>query len=116
MKNLLAALSLMVVVFMTGCKEDDHLARVGVCPLVLSAIPLDKAVNIPLNQVISATFNENMDPATITNASFTVTGTTAIAGTITYNGMTSTFTPSSPLAANTTYTGKLTTAVKDLLG
>ncbi len=116
MKNLLAALSLLAVVFMTGCKEDDHLARVGVCPLVLSAIPLDKAVNVPINQVISATFNENMDPATITTASFTVTGTTAIAGTIAYNGMTATFTPSAPLAANTTYTGKLTTAVKDLLG
>ncbi|MBC7545590.1 MAG: DUF3494 domain-containing protein, partial [Candidatus Sericytochromatia bacterium] len=65
----------------------------------------------------TAAFNEAMNPATITAATFTVTqGTTPVAGTVTYTGTTATFTPTAILAANTTYTGRLTTGAKDLAG
>ena len=128
MRSFLTTTVLLLVVLFTGCKKDDHLAVVGVCPLVVSTIPADKAVNIPLNQVVSATFNELMNTATITTSSFTLTGTTAIAGVkaatvvtgaITFSGTTVTtaiFTPTSLLTPNTTYTGKIATSVKDLTG
>jgi len=127
--KLLAILAIASVVSFTGCKNDDYQAKIGVCPLVVSTIPIDKAVNVPLNQVISATFNENMDPATITQESFTLQqGATItasiksamveipVAGTVSYSGITASFTPSSPLTPSTTYTGKVTTSAKDLLG
>jgi len=58
-----------------------------------------------------------MDPSTITNATFTLTqGTTPVAGTVTYAGVTATFKPTANLAASTVYTATLTTGVKDLDG
>ena len=119
MKNnkLLAALAIVSVVFMAGClKEDNYQEILGVCPVVVSTTPLDGATNVPLNQTISATFNERMNPETINQASFTVKGSSTIAGVITYNGNTVIFTPSTPLSLNTTYTTRITTAAKDLLG
>ena len=124
MRKLLTTLTLLVVLI-SGCKKDNQLEVVGVCPLVISTIPLDKAVNVPLNQVVSATFNEKMDPATITQESFTLTATTAVAGTkavtavagvVSYTGVTASFTPTSPLTPNTSYSGRIKTLVKDLMG
>jgi hypothetical protein len=125
-RKLLAAFALILVVLISGCKKDTYLAKVGVCPVVASTIPANGAVGIPLNQVVSATLNEAMNPATINTSSLTLTATMNIAGvkaalvpivgTITYSGMTATFTPSTPLAANTTYTGRVTTAAKDMMG
>jgi len=125
-RKLLAAFALILVVLITGCKKDTYLATVGVCPLVVSTIPANGAIGIPLNQVVSATFNEAMNPTTINASSLTLTATmniagvkaalVPIAGAVTYSGMTATFTPSTPLAANTTYTGRVTTAAKDMMG
>ncbi len=109
-----AALSL--AAFLGGCKKDDFVEVDGVCPLVISTDPANGETSVALNKVITVTFNEVMNPATITQASFTITGAAPVAGTITYSGNTATFTPSSPLAMNTTYTGRVTTAVKDLMG
>ena len=127
--KLLAILALASIAFFTGCKKDDYVEKVGVCPIVVSTIPSDKAINVPLNQIVSATFNEKMNPATITQASFTLQqGATItaglkaamvsvpVAGTVTSNGVNATFTPSSPLTPNTTYTGTIKTSVKDLTG
>ncbi|MEK7877508.1 MAG: ice-binding family protein, partial [Pseudomonadota bacterium] len=43
-------------------------------------------------------------------------GTTPVSGTVTYAGVTATFTPSSSLAYSTTYTATITTGAKDLAG
>ncbi len=107
----IAVLSL--TAFLGSCKKDDFVQVDGVCPLVLSTDPVAGATNVALNKVITVTFNEIMNPATITQASFTITGATPVVGTITYSGNTATFTPSTPLTVNTTYTGRITTAVKD---
>lgn len=107
----IAVLSL--TAFLGSCKKDDFVQVDGVCPVVLSTDPAAGATNVALNKVITVTFNEIMNPATITQASFTITGTTPVVGTITYSGNTATFTPSTPLTVNTTYTGRITTAVKD---
>ena len=129
MKKLLVTLAIASVVFITGCKKDTYEPIVGVCPLVVSTIPIDKAINVPLNQVVSATFNEKMKPETIDQASFSLRqGATITAGlksamvdipvggTVSYSDITASFTPSSPLLPNTTYTGSVTTLAKDLLG
>jgi len=116
-KKLLATLALISAVLITGCKKDDYKEQVGVCPVVVSVIPLDKAINVPLNQIIYATFNVEMNPATITQASFTLQqGATAITGAIGYSGKTATLTPSSPLIPFTVYTGRVKTLAKDLMG
>ncbi|MBK8788293.1 MAG: Ig-like domain-containing protein [Chitinophagaceae bacterium] len=107
----IAVLSL--TAFLGSCKKDDFVQVDGVCPLVLSTDPAAGATSVALNKVITVTFNEIMNPATITQATFTITGATPVVGTITYSGNTATFTPSTPLTVNTTYTGRITTAVKD---
>ena len=59
-----------------------------------------------------------MDPLSITNQTFTVTGpgATAVAGTVTYVGNTATFNPNADLAANTLFTATITTGAEDLAG
>jgi uncharacterized repeat protein (TIGR02543 family) len=114
--RLLTILAIVSVIFFAGCKKDDYKATVGVCPLVVSTIPADKAVNVPLSQIVSATFNEKMNPATITQESFTlVQGTTPVLGTVSYTALSAAFAPTSPLAPFTTYTGRVKTTAKDLM-
>src|SRR5437879_5393068 len=58
-----------------------------------------------------------MDPVTITTANFTLKqGATAVAGTVSYAGVTATFTPASALAPLTTFTATITTGARDLAG
>ena len=110
----IAALS--VAAILGSCKKDDFVQVDAVCPLVISTDPANAATLVALNKVITITFNEAMNPATITTASITLTGATPVTGIVTYNGVTATFTPTSSLAVNTTYTGRVTTAVKDVNG
>ncbi len=86
-------------------------------PTVISTDPVNLATNVALNKKITATFSEAMDPLTVTAATFTLKrGTTPVSGTVTYTGMTGTFTPAANLASNTTYTATITTGVEDLAG
>jgi len=72
---------------------------------------------VPIGNKLTATFNEAMDPATITTTTFTVKqGATAVAGTVTYSGVTAVFTPTGNLAVSTTYTATITTGAKNLAG
>ncbi|MDR6846603.1 Ig-like domain-containing protein [Flavobacterium granuli] len=118
MKNkiLLFTFAILCVAFISGCEKDDFEEVVGVCPIVASTTPLSNALDVPLGQVITATFNEEMDPSSITSTSFTVVGVAPLTGTITYADKTATFAPTVPLLENTTYTAKITTKVKDLMG
>lgn len=73
------------------------------------------------NTAISATFTENMAPATITGSSFTLTCTgpcVSPAGVVSYStgSRTAIFTPAAALAANTTYTARVTQAATDIAG
>jgi hypothetical protein len=104
---------LSLTAFLGSCKKDDFVQIDGVCPLVLSTDPANGATSVALDKVITVTFNEIMNPATITQASFSITGASPVAGVITYSDNTATFTPFGLLTANTTYTGRVTTVVKD---
>jgi hypothetical protein len=83
---------------------------------VISVSPAAGAAGVCPNTVITATFSEAIDPATINTTTFTVapgvTGTVTLDGT----GQIATFTPSGNLALNTTYTARITTGVQDLFG
>lgn len=107
------------LILLTGftwqCKKDDFKGETtGICPIVVSTDPVNGATNVSTSKIITATFNEEMDPSTINASTFYLKqGTTLIPGVVTYTGKTATFTPNSPLAANTVYTGTVTTGAKD---
>ncbi|MEJ7759788.1 MAG: Ig-like domain-containing protein [Gemmatimonadaceae bacterium] len=93
----------------------------NVAATVVSTTPADLATNVPTNVVLSATFSEAMDPATINATTFLLRSTLsggAVPGTVAYNPatFTATFTPSSPLVAATTYTATITIGARDVAG
>jgi len=93
-------------------------------PTVILTVPADGATDVATNTAITATFSEDMDPATISGSTFTLVNTTlsgiAITGSVSYAvvGRTATFTPTTPatLPANTLFTATITTGAKDLAG
>ncbi|MHB8987476.1 MAG: Ig-like domain-containing protein [Desulfobulbia bacterium] len=89
-------------------------------PIVVSTIPVNGTTGVPLNQSVSATFSEPMDPLTMTNLIFTVTGAglPVPGGLVSYDPLSNiaTFRPDANLAPSTTYTGTITTGAKDLAG
>ena len=105
-----------LAILITGCSKDDVTEIVGVCPIVVSTVPEDADVDVPLAQVISATFNEELNPETVNSETFIVTGSSAIAGTVTYSESTAFFTPSANLQPNVVYTATVTTGIKDPMG
>ena len=84
-------------------------------PAVASEIPANAATGVCPATVVTATFSEAMNAATISATTFTLAGpgTTAVAGAVSYAGSTATFTPSSALALNTVYTATITTGAQD---
>jgi hypothetical protein len=110
--------ALSVLAFMGSCKKDTYLETKGLCPTVVSTNPANLATNVPLNQTITVTFNEKMNPATINDANFSFVGDAKLSGTMTYNesNFTMSFVPQPALATNKSYTGKVSTRVKDLNG
>ena len=99
--------------FTTGAGPDVT------APTVISTDPANAAIGVALNQKVSATFSEAMDSLS-TTTSFTLVNTTlggtAINGSVSYSGTTVVFSPTVNLAANTTYTGTITTGAKDVTG
>src|SRR5438874_1151157 len=54
-------------------------------PTVLSTVPADGASNVDLNSPVSAVFSEAMDAASISAATFTLSGgAVSVPGTVTY--------------------------------
>lgn len=107
---------LLVSFFSWQCKKVDSVGGTeGVCPEVIATDPINGAINVATNKKISVTFNEAMNPATITTVTMMIKeGNVPIAGTISYSGNTAVFTPTINLKGNTVYTGTITTGVKDL--
>jgi len=131
MKTLLTSLALASVVLFAGCKNDDYVVKDGgPCPVVISTTPASGATLVGRSKVtsiigseqaarttlVTATFNKKMDPKTINESSFIVKSTTGIVGTVSYTDSTATFTSNSKFADNTTFTARITTKVKDLMG
>jgi hypothetical protein len=118
-KKLLTIVAIASVVLIEGCKKDDYIEVIGVCPEVVLTSPVNAASGVPLNKIVNATFSKKMRAATITQTSYTLhQGGNPITGTVTYTDADSTahFTPSSPLTANTSYTATVESSVKDKTG
>jgi O-glycosyl hydrolase len=89
-------------------------------PTVTSTVPISGATNVNVSNALTAIFSQPMNSSTITASTFTLTGpgSTAVAGTVTYNTGTSTatFTPNSALAYSTSYTATITTGATSAAG
>mgnify|MGYP003394219592 CR=1 FL=1 len=114
--------------FSTGANADIT------APVVVSTNPAGAEPGVAISRTINISFNEPMDPSTMTTANFKVTGpgTTSVIGTVAFDATnnTATFTrinhlntpvafhltPVSHLEPNTTYTATLTTGARDLAG
>ncbi len=86
-------------------------------PEISATEPVDKQENVAPNTVITATFNEPMNPTSINSSTFTLRqGSIGITGSISYSGNSATFIPSGELSFGTLYTATITDAVEDLAG
>ena len=89
----------------------------GPVPTVTTVSPTSATTGVNIASTVTATFSEAMDPSTVTGSTFTLTGPSgAVAGTVAPDPTDTTgtifiFTPSAPLAYNTTYTALITTGV-----
>jgi hypothetical protein len=115
--GIVASLTALVFAFLGGCGKET---AATIAPSVISTVPIAGATGIPVNQVISATFNEPMNTSTISTTTFLLTGpgATAVAGTVSYTatGSVASFAPTAILAFNTTYTATITTGVTNTVG
>ena len=118
-------LAVPLAMIMAGCSgSDDPVVGTGgggapdiTAPTVSSTIPADTATGVAINQNLTVTFSEAMDPATISATTFTVMqGATPVPGVVTYVGTVATFNPTTDLAANTVVTATITMGVMDLAG
>ena len=89
-------------------------------PRVTLTVPANGALGVATNTQIIATFNEDMDPATISGTTFTLKGpgATSVTGAVTYaaGAKTATFTPTATLPVNALFTATITTGATDLAG
>lgn len=86
-------------------------------PLVQSVSPAGGSTCAPTSGAVTASFDEDIDPATVNGSSFGLTSPGGpVPGTVAYINRTASFTPTSELAVGATYTAALTTAIADLAG
>jgi Tol biopolymer transport system component len=90
--------------------------RESLPPTVALTSPVDSATNAAVGAGITATFSEPMQASTINTNTFTIDN--GVTGTVSYdaNSTTATFTPTSNLNYDTTYTATITTGAEDLAG
>ena len=86
-------------------------------PNVTAVSPVNGATAVALNSAVSVAFNEAIDPATITQSVFVLTGPSGtVNGTVTPSGNSCSFKPSANLSSSATYTATLLPGVQDLAG
>ncbi len=97
--------------FTTGALPDT------IPPRVIETIHANGATGVPINTQVGATFNEPMDPLTLTTTTFTLTtGGVDVPGTVSYSGVNAVFAPTNALSPLTLYTVRITTGARDLAG
>ena len=101
----------------TGATTPQQiLSGFSVLPTVTSTVPASGATDVEVDSAIRATFSEAMDPASITAATFFLSG--GVAGSVSYDPATNTasFTPSGNLHTFNNFTATITTGVRDTAG
>jgi hypothetical protein len=110
-------IAFLMLLFSTGCGDPDRNSEsAGLTPSVASVTPPNGSAGVCSLAVVTATFSEAMNPATINTTTFIVSPD--VSGTITHDVSNTifTFTPSSAWALNTSYTATITTRAKNLFG
>jgi len=89
-------------------------------PEVTSILPGDSDTNVPVTSSVSASFDEALDPASISGASFELrdAASALVAANVSYDAgtRTATLAPDAPLAYSSTHTATLFSSVSDLAG
>jgi hypothetical protein len=87
-------------------------------PQVAAVDPHHGAYSVPVDTNVVATFNEPVDPLTVTPDTFLLENAELIAGAITVapDGLTATFDPDADLEADTVFAASLTDGITDLAG
>lgn len=113
----LTAISVVLAGSMMGCDNSTSIETDPEAPTIFSTSPDDGENDVQRNKIVTITFNQAMDAATINNTSFTMEDNSgAISGSVEYSGTTATFTPTEVLNAQTEYTVKLSTEAKSTTG
>lgn len=115
--HILYSLAFIALAVVSACKKDTYKALQGLCPVVVSTDPIDKAVDVALNKIISVTFNTAMDSLSIKGGSFVIKqGANVIAGKVstTADNKVFTFKPDVALSPFLVYTGTITTKATDV--
>jgi fibronectin type 3 domain-containing protein len=113
-----------VVTALGGCESAESAAvtaPVGVPdtgpPTVLDTSPAANGIGGDVQAPVVAVFSKQMDGATLSASTFLLTsGAMPVTGTVGYQGLTASFTPSAPLAYATSYTATVNGTVTDALG
>jgi hypothetical protein len=111
--------AMLLAAFLIGCTPlaGGPGGTTDTSPTVSSTIPANNETNAGINRAISATFTGAMDATTLTTSTFVVvSGTTSIAGTVTYLGTTAVFTPSANLPSGSLCTATINTGAKNPAG
>lgn len=117
-KNLLSIFAIATVVLMSACSKDDDVdLNLDLAPTVISTTPSNNATDVVLNKIVSATFSEAMNPATINTTTFNVKKAgVPVTGVVSYSGTTATFTPSVMWTTASNYTATITTGAENSEG
>ncbi len=108
-------LALLLTGVAVGCGREQTPVAV---PAVVATVPANGVTGVPVAQAVTATFNVAMNATTVNMSTFLVTGPggAPVTGTVTYAGITATFTPNAALAASTLYTATITTGAQSPAG
>src|SRR5436190_1286250 len=88
--------------FTTGLIPDTT------APTVSATLPANSATGVSISPPLAHDALPILDPSTINTSTFTLKrGTTPVAGTVSYSGVTASFTPAGNLASLTTYTATI---------
>jgi hypothetical protein len=102
----------------SACSKDDESTdgpTDSEGPTLVSVSPSDGASGVSIDQDITATFSEEIDPLSVTSGSFSVSsGGNQVSGSLSISGRTVSFSPSSSLAFETVYTITAATSITDL--
>ncbi len=84
-------------------------------PTVNNTAPANSATDVAINSAVTVAFSEAINPATIAQTTFFVTGPSGtVSGTITPGSFSASFRPGTNLASTTAYTATVTTGIADL--
>jgi hypothetical protein len=88
-----------------------------VAPTVVSVSPVSGGTGSALGRSVIATFDKDLDPATVNTTTFTLTGPGGlVVGAVSNVNKVATFNPTSNLTASTAYNANLTVGITDLAG